>query len=44
MRCLVPQQVEVEVDRSNMMPMFELAVHQVASDEAACAGDQDSHV
>ena len=44
MHCLVPQQAEVEVDRSNMMPMFELAIHQVTSNKAARAGDQDFHV
>jgi hypothetical protein len=44
MRCLVPQPVEVEVDRTNVISMFELAIHQVAPDEAAGAGDQDSHV
>jgi hypothetical protein len=44
MLCMVSQQVEVEIDCSNMIPMFELAIHQMASDEAACAGDQDFHV
>ena len=44
MRCLMSQQVEVDIDRSNMMPLFELAIHQVASNEAASAGDQNSHV
>jgi hypothetical protein len=44
MRCLVPQQVEVEVDRMNMIPVFELTIYQMTSDEAARAGDQDSHI
>src|SRR5687767_3166798 len=43
MCCLVPQQVEVEVDRTNMMTMFKLTVHQVASDESTRACDQNFH-
>src|SRR5512133_461886 len=40
---LMPQQVQVEVDRSYVMSMFKLAIHQVTADEATCTGDQYSH-
>ena len=43
MRCLVCQQVKMEVDRSNLVPLFQLAIHQVTSNEATCTGDQDFH-
>jgi hypothetical protein len=42
-RCLLAQQLEMEIDRSNIVSMFDLAIHQVTSDKAACAGNQDSH-
>jgi hypothetical protein len=44
MCCLVSQQVKVEVNRTDIMPMFELAIHEMASDEASRASDQNPHV
>jgi hypothetical protein len=41
---LVPQQAKVKVDRTDMMTMFELAIHEVTSNEATRAGDQNIHV
>jgi hypothetical protein len=42
MRSLMFQQVQVEVERTNVISMFELAI-QVAPNEAACPGDENSH-
>jgi hypothetical protein len=43
MPCLMPQQVQVEIDRTNVIPARQLTIHQVTSNESAGASDQDSH-
>src|SRR6266498_5534780 len=40
---LVPQQFKVEIDRTDVMPLLKLIVNQMASNESACAGDQNFH-
>src|SRR4030095_13290365 len=40
---LMPQQVKLEIDRAPIMSLLELAIHQVTSDESACASDENPH-
>jgi hypothetical protein len=41
---LVSEPVQVKVDSTNIISVFELAVNQVTPDETARASDQDIHV
>src|SRR5687767_4095633 len=39
----VTQTVKMDVDRSYVMSLIKLAIHQMTSDEATCTGDQNLH-